>query len=167
MAGPKNSPITKPKRTEIVITRIFNVPNALLWNAWTDPATLKRWWGPRDYTTPTCTLDFHKGGAYLFCMRSLEGHEFWSTGIYKEIIPFKKIVCTDNFADRDGNIIPASELGFPGEWPENLLVTVLFEDLGAQTKVTVKHCGLPEGEMGDLTEVGWNESFDKLAESLK
>jgi uncharacterized protein YndB with AHSA1/START domain len=52
--------------------------------------------------------------------------------------------------------------------PLEMLVTVTFEEYeGGKTKMTLTHVGLPEGEMKDMTGAGWNESFDKLAESLK
>ncbi len=107
-----------------------------------------------------------QGGKYLYCMRSPEGQEYWSTGTYKEIVLLERIVCTDNFADKDGNIVPASSLGLPGEWPDELVVTVTFEDLGGKTKLTMKQVGLPAAWL-DMTNAGWNQSFDKLAESLK
>ena len=153
---------------ELVITRIFDATPELVWRAWTDPEHMKKWWGPKDFTCPFCRIDLKVGGKYLFCMRSKEGQEFWSTGTYIEIIPNKKLVCTDSFSDNKGNIIHASEHGLPGkDWPMEMYVTVTFEDLGGKTRMTLKHAGLPEGEMSDMTGAGWNQSFDKLAESLK
>ncbi|MBX7152698.1 SRPBCC domain-containing protein [bacterium] len=152
---------------ELVITRIFDAPRELVWKAWTDPQHLMRWWGPKNFTSPLCKIDLRVGGKYLFCMRSAEGQEFWSTGVYKEIVPPERIVWTDNFADKDGNIVPASSLGIPGDWPDELLVTLTFEDIGGKTKMTLVHKGLPAGEMIDMTSTGWNESLDKLAETLK
>jgi uncharacterized protein YndB with AHSA1/START domain len=54
----------------------------------------------------------------------------------------------------------------PGEWPLEFLVTITFEEVSGKTKMTLRHVGLPEGEMSEQTGKGWNESFDKLAESL-
>ena len=152
---------------ELVITRVFDAPRELVWKAWTDPEHVVRWWGPKNYTSPVCKIDFRVGGKYLFCMRSPEGKDYWSTGTYKEIIPPEKIVVTDSFADSEGNVVPASEYGMP-EMPLELQVTVTFEDLGdGKTKMTLRHVGFPEGEMSEMAGAGWNESFDKLAESLK
>ena len=158
----------KSNAREIVITRIFDAPRELVWKAWTDPKHLMRWWGPKDFTAPVCKIDLRVGGKYLYCMRSKEGQEFWSTGIYNEIVPLERIVCTDSFADAKGNVIPASQLGMPGDdWPLECHITITFEDLGGKTKMTLKHVGIPAGQMEDMTGAGWNESFDKLAESLK
>jgi uncharacterized protein YndB with AHSA1/START domain len=152
---------------ELVITRIFCAPGDLIWRAWTDPEHLKKWWGPKNFSTPVSKIDFRVGGRYLHCMRSPEGQEFWSTGTYKEIVPRERIVCTDSFADAEGNVVPATHYGISADFPMELEVTVMFEEQDGQTKMTLRHIGIPEGEMKDQTGAGWNESFDKLAQSLR
>ena len=99
-----------PKR-ELVITRVFDAPCALVWQAWTEPEHVMRWWGPEHFTAPVCQLDFRVGGSYLFCMQAPDGQCFWSTGVYKEIVPLQRIVYSDSFADEAGNIVPASYYG--------------------------------------------------------
>jgi len=71
---------------ELFITRIFDAPGELLWKAWTEPESVKRWWGPKNFTSPFAKIDLRVGGTYLYCMRSPEGQDFWSTGVYREII---------------------------------------------------------------------------------
>jgi uncharacterized protein YndB with AHSA1/START domain len=151
---------------ELVITRIFDAPRELVWKAWTEPERMMRWWGPKDFTSPACKIDLRVGGKYLFCMRSPEGQEFWSTGVYREIVEPERIVCTDSFADEKGNPVPASHYGMPGDWPAELLVTVTFEEYEGRTRMTLQQVGIPP-EMGDMAEAGWNGSLDKLAESLE
>ncbi len=162
----------EPVKDELIITRIFDAPRSLVWSAWTEPEHLMRWWGPKNFTAPFCKIDFRVGGFYLSCMRSPEGQDYWSTGVYREIVPFERIVCTDSFADEKGNVVPASHYGMPGDdFPLELNVTIVFEDLGGlpagKTKMTLTHIGLPAGQMTEMCEAGWNESFDKLAESLR
>ena len=154
-------------REELIITRIFDAPRKRVWRAWTEPGHVMRWWGPKGFTSPFARIDLRVGGRYLYCMRSPEGRDFWSTGVYREIIPVKKIVSTDSFADEKGNVVPASHYGMSGDWPRELLVTVTFEEQNGKTKMTLRHEGIPPGEMRESTGVGWNESFDKLAEGLR
>ncbi len=156
----------KSPAKELVITRIFDAPRELAWKAWTDPERVKMWWGPKSFTAPACKIDLRVGGAYLYCMRSPEGRDYWSTGVYREIIPLERIVATDSFADEKGNAVPASHYGMPGDWPSELLVTVTFEEVNGKTKMTLRHAGIPAGEMSDMAGEGWNGSFDKLAEHL-
>src|SRR5688572_19258174 len=148
-----------------VVDRIFNAPVELVWKAWTDPKHFMRWWGPKAFTSPTCKIDFRVGGKFHFHMRSPEGQDLWSTGTYKEIVPLKRIVWTDSFADEKGNVVSANHYGM-GDLPMEFEVTMTFEDQGGKTKFTLHHHGLPAGEMIEMTQVGWNESLDKLAATL-
>jgi len=157
----------KAKETELVITRIFDAPRELVWKAWTEPERVKRWWGPQGFTAPFCRIDLRVGGTCLYCMQSPEGRDYWSTGVYREIVPPERIVCTDSFADEKGNVVPASHYGMSGDWPLALVVTVTFEEQGGRTTFTLRHAGFPSGEMRDLAKAGWDTSFDKLAESLR
>ena len=100
---------------EIKITRIFDVPRELFWKVWSEPEHFKRWWRLKTFTCPVCEMDFRIGGKYLNCMRSPDGKEYWTTGVYREIVPLEKIVYTDSFADEKGNEVPASYYGMPGE----------------------------------------------------
>jgi uncharacterized protein YndB with AHSA1/START domain len=150
---------------EITITRIFDAPHEHVWEAWTEPEQFMRWWGPKDFTSPVCKMDLRVGGKYLYCMRSSDGKDFWSTGVYREIVKHKRIVCTDSFADEKGNVVPATHYGM-SDFPMELQVTITFEKLDDRTKMMIKHVGIPPG-MRDMCELGWNQSLDKLVESLK
>src|SRR5690242_9388241 len=108
--------------TTLTIERIFDAPVAKVWEAWTDPEILKKWWGPKDFTAPSIQNDLRVGGKYLYCMHGSAGpgmpaQDYWSTGTYLEVVPMQKIVATDNFADADGNIIKPESVGMPGDWP--------------------------------------------------
>ena len=150
---------------ELTITRTFDASQELLWRAWTDPEFLKRWWGPKDFTTPYARIDLRIGGKYLNCMRSPDGKDYWSTGTYKEIIPMKKIVCTDSFADNQGNVISAALYSMNPDFPPEMLVTVDFKDFYGKTVLTITHEGLPDSEK-EMCAQGWNESLDKLDKLL-
>jgi len=167
MAEKGNRSASKPGKGDLIITRVFDAPRGLVWKAWTEPERLMHWWGPKNFTAPACRIDLRVGGTYLYCMRSPEGKDYWSTGVYREIIPLERIVCTDSFADEKGNVVPAAHYGVSGVFPLEMLVTVTFEELERKTKMILRHVGLPTGLMSDMTNAGWNESFDKLAESLK
>ncbi len=152
------------------ITRIFNAPRQQVWDAWTKPELMMKWWGPKGFTSPRCEVDLRVGGTCLSCMHGPAGSPFdkdmYSMNIYKEIIPLEKIVCSDHFCDEHGNIMTPEEYGMPGEWPEEMIVTVTFEDAGGRkTKLTLVHTGHAE-EMADMAKQGWNESLDKLEASL-
>ena len=154
------------EKDDLVIKRIFDAPCELVWRAWTEAEHVVKWWAPKDHTTPACKIDLRVGGKYLICMRSKEGQDFWITGAYKEIIPNQKLVCSDCFSDEHGNVVPASHYGMQSDFPLEVEITLLLKDINGKTEITLIHKGLPAGSMKDMTGIGWNEMFDKLAESL-
>ena len=157
---------TIKNKNELTITRIFDATRERVWKAWTEPELFKRWWGPKYFTAPVIKIDFRVGGKYVYCMRGPDNKDYWSTGVYREIVPMERIVYTDSFSDEKGNVVSASHYGLTGDFPLELRVTVTFEELKGRTKMTLRHVGIPEGQMRDLTRAGWSGSFDKLAESI-
>jgi uncharacterized protein YndB with AHSA1/START domain len=133
---------------------------------------LKLWWGPKHFTAPVVKIDFRVGGKYLLCMEGTVPNmgkiKAWSTGTYKEIIPMKKIVVTDSFSDEKGNIVSATAYGMEGFLLEMEVIIVFQEAARGKTKMTLKYPSV--GNINQLTfsnmYQGWNQSFDKLEESL-
>ena len=158
----------KPElKNNIVINRVFDLPVQKVWAAWTDAEQFKKWWGPEGFTCPVSNMEAKVGGRYLSCMKAPDGKEFWSTGVVKEFVPNRRLVLSDSFSDSKGNVISASDLGFPGNWPRELLISVTFEEAGSsKTKLRLEHEGIPE-EMREDCIKGWNESLDKLGRNIK
>jgi uncharacterized protein YndB with AHSA1/START domain len=154
----------------ITIERVFDAPVEKVWTAWTDPAEVSKWWGPKGFTSPENHIDLQVGGKYVFVMQGPAGTEWdkpmYSGGEYTEVVPMKKLVYTDNFVDKDGNKVSPEVYGMPADFPQDLVVTLTFEEVDGKTKLTLTHEGMPAGDMGDQTEAGWNESLDKLAAAL-
>jgi uncharacterized protein YndB with AHSA1/START domain len=153
------------------IIRVFDAPREKVWKAWTDPAYVKRWWGPKDFTAPYISIDLRVGGKFVYCMRGAgpDGvvKDWWNTDKHLEIVPMKKIVQSMSFADEHGDPVPASHYGMQGEWPMETFLTVTFEDAdGGKTKITVREDGIPSA-MIEMSRLGWEQSLDKFAESLK
>lgn len=150
---------------EVTVTRDFDVPPELIWKAWTKPDLLKKWWGPKDFSCPYCKMNLWVGGKYLICMRSPQGRDYWSTGVYKEIKEIEKLILTDSFADKEGNIVPASYYGIE-DFPPECEISMTLEKKNGKTRMTLRHYSIPV-EMQQETYTGWNQSFDKLVASLK
>jgi len=160
---------------DLKITRVFNAPKELVYKAWTDPELAKKWWGPAIFTCPEVKVDLKVGGKYLLCMRGapMEGApemDFWSTGTYKEIIPNEKIVVEDSFSDKDGNIIPPTAYGLPETVPTKTEIIITFKDIeDGKSEMTLYYPSIEgiEGEMLKNMTQGWNESFDKLKNTVE
>jgi len=152
---------------EIVITRVLDAPRALVFKAWTEPERVMRWWGPNGFTTPVCTIDLRPGGVVHTCMRSPEGRDYWSRGVYREIVEPERIVCTDSFADAAGNVVEPAHYGMSASWPREALITVTFAGQEGTTTLTLRHeVGSAPAPECALCRQGWSESLDRLAEYL-
>lgn len=147
----------------LTIVREFATNRDRVWQAWTDPKELAKWWGPRGVTNPKCIWEAREGGnidIVMFAGSELgpyAGAEWPMTGTMKEVVPKERLVFAGN-AIMDGKIVLED------------LCTVTFEDLGDKTKMTltvVVTMTTPEGE-GPLQgmKAGWTQSIDKLGELL-
>jgi uncharacterized protein YndB with AHSA1/START domain len=135
---------------ELIITRLFDAPPALLFKAWTRPEHVIRWWGPRGYTTPTCEMDVRTGGALRLCMRPSDGVDLWVHGVFREVVEPERLVFTaTNEADPDAETV----------------ITVTFEDRSGKTLLTMRQTfAKPEVSRG--AKEGWTSSLERLAEYL-
>ncbi len=166
----KNTRTSSPPNAveqEIVITRVFDAPRKRVFKAWTEPERLMRWWGPNGFTTPVCKIDLRPGGVFHNCMRSPEGRDYWSKGVYREVVEPERIVCTDSFSDEKGNLVQPTHYGMSPDWPQEALVTVTFDEHEGQTKLTLRHSvGSAPAAERDQCQAGWTESLDRLAAYL-
>ncbi len=158
---------TSARTRELVITRVFDAPPEAVWKAWTDPETVKRWWGPKFFTAPFAKIDLTVGGRYLMDMRGPDGKDYWNTGTYRQIVPLQKLEMTDSFSDEQGNIVPASKYGMSAAFPILLSLSVNMEKVGSKTLLTVRYPVFPDGPDFTNAKQGWEEQFDKLEEMLK
>jgi uncharacterized protein YndB with AHSA1/START domain len=141
------------------VTRVFDAPRELVFEAWTKPEHLKRWFHPKGFTTPAAESDPRPGGAFRIMMRSSEGEEFWSTGTYREVVSPERIVVVEALLDDENN--PRVDT----------TTTVTFEDEGGKTRVTLSS---RVDRILDPTVVpavegakeGWTECLENLAEYL-
>jgi uncharacterized protein YndB with AHSA1/START domain len=156
-----------PSGRVLEITRIFDAPRDVVFEAWTKPERFVQWWGPRGYTTPFCEIDLRPGGLMRYCMRSAEGQDVWCGGVFRDVVPGSRLVYRDFFTDQAGKAVSPTEYGVSGDWPAETLVTVTFEDFDGKTKLTLRHSAgtAPAAEIEGASQ-GWNESFDRLAELL-
>ncbi len=155
---------TVNEKERMVITRVFDAPRALVWEAWTNPKYVKQWWGPKGFTAPSCQIDFRVGGKFLCCMRSPEGQEGWNGGEYREIVLHEKIVYSLYFADSKGNKVDPAEYGIEHEGIDDANDVVIFEDYGnGQTKVTLIGNETLEHAKSSGQLEGWIEILDKVA----
>src|SRR5882724_10217009 len=141
---------------ELVLTRVFDAPRAVVFKAWTDAEQLKRWWGPKDFTNPVCEVDARPGGPIRIHMRAPDGVVYPMTGVYREVAPPERLVFTSAALDEKGN--PMFEV----------LNTMTLSEEGGKTKLTLqasvlKVVAADAGRYLAGMEQGWSQSLDRLA----
>lgn len=151
-----------PDSLPLRIDRTFQAPVERVWMTWTTPEKIKQWWGPEGFTCPEARIDFREGGKYNYAMQGPNQRVMWGGGIFEEIIPLEKIVYTDSFTDKDGNIVSPSVYDMGENFPEICYVTVTFESLSdSETKMHLLHEGIPSSMHDECIE-GWSSSLDKF-----
>lgn len=148
---------------DIVITRWLDAPPARVFDAWTTPELLIRWWAPAGCSTPVCRVNLRPGGVFHYCMRLPDGRDIWGMGTYREIAAPDRLVYVDSFADAGGRPVPPSHYGMSAEHPAETLVTVTFEARDSGTSLTLRH-GIAEAvQEREAMVQGWTEMLDRLA----
>ena len=148
--------VTTPSDREIVMTRTFDAPRELVFEAMTRPEHMKEWWGPHGFTLPVCEIDLRPGGAYRFVSADAEGTEYAFRGEYREIVPPEKIVWTFEFEGMPGNV--------------SVETMTLTEENGQTTVTSTSVFDSVEQRDGMLEsgmETGAAETYDRLAELLE
>ena len=155
---------TQYKDTDIVITREFIAPRQLVWDVWTQPKHIEKWFGPKGFDTRVEKMDFKVGGRAIYVMVGPDGTEYPASGTYKEIVPIEKIVTTDEFGDGFDEIEAMKDV----DLPQGMVTTYLFDDLGERTKLTLitSHPTVEDKQKHEAMGVvdGWNSSLDKAEE---
>jgi uncharacterized protein YndB with AHSA1/START domain len=150
--------ITTPSDREIAMTRVFNVPRRLVFDALTKPELVKHWLlGPPGWSMPVCDINLKVGGAYRYVWkRDSDGTEMSSGGVFREIIAPDRIVATEKFEQPwyPGESMVTSTL-VEQEGKTTLTMTVLYDS--RETRDMVLKSGM---------ERGVATSYDRLAELL-
>ena len=149
--------VTTPSEREIAMTRVFDAPRSLVFDAWTKPELLKRWLGVRGgWSMVVCEVDLKVGGVYRYVWRKGPGTDMGMGGVYREVVAPARLVATERFDD---------------PWYEGEAVgTTVFVEQGGKTTVTTTVL-YASREVRDAIlktpmERGIAESYDKLAELL-
>lgn len=152
-AASKTSPttFTTPSEREIAVTRVFDAPRRLVWDAWTSPEHLPKWMiGPPGWTMTVCEIDLRPGGAWHVVWRGADGNEMQIRGTYREVAPPERLVSTESWGP---------------EWPETVNTLRLSEK---DSRTTLTHTALyPTKEARDAAlnsgmKEGLAQSFERL-----
>lgn len=146
--------VTLPSDREVRLTRVFDAPRTMVYDALTKPELLKRWFGPRGFSLPVCEVDLRVGGRWRYELAGPDGKTMGMGGKYLELSPPDGLVHTEAFDD------------FPGE---ARVTTVLTEKDGKTTLVVTSLAASKEirdAVIASGMEHGAAETYDRLAELL-
>jgi uncharacterized protein YndB with AHSA1/START domain len=143
--------LTTVSERELEITRAFDAPRELVWEAWTNAEHVPNWLlGPEGWTMPVCEIDLRPGGAWHFVWRKNDGTEMEMRGEYREVAPPERLVNTESWG---------------GDWPETVNTVAFTEEDGRTTvTITVLYPSQEARKAATATgmESGMNRSFDLL-----
>ena len=146
--------VTLPSDRETMLTRVFDAPRRMVWDALTQPELIRRWFGPRGWSLAECQVDLRVGGKWRYVLQGPDGQKMGMSGEYRERQPPDRCVYTEAFDD------------FPG----HSVVTTLLVEEGGKTTLTATILA-PSKEVRDAViasgmEHGAAETYDRLAELL-
>ncbi len=148
--------MAKNKPNELSITRIYDAPVKAVWDAWTDPKKVAKWWGPRGFTITTHSKDLRPGGTWEYTMHGPDGTDYPNSTKYYEVETCSRLVYDHGgYKDR----------------PPMFRVTVLFSEVKGQTKMEMT-MAFPSEEIAKesaqfIKKAGGNGTWDRLAEHLE
>lgn len=150
-------------RLDLLFERVVDIPRALVWKAWTQPALLKRWFTPAPWQTVDCEIDLRPGGIFRTVMRSPEGQEFPNLGSYLEVVPEERLVWTNLLLP--GYRPAAIAAGCPGEtFGFVVIVTLSPEGAGTRYSALVRHADEEGRRRHD--QLGFQDGWGKACEQM-
>lgn len=147
--------VTLAGECEIALNRVFRAPRKLVYEAFSEPEILRRWFGPRGWSLAVCEIDRRPGGGFRFVLQTPDGRRLGMRGVFRELDPPARSVHVESFDD------------FPGESE----VSVSFTERNGETTL-VASIRYPSREARDAAlrsgmEHGAAESYDRLAALLE
>jgi uncharacterized protein YndB with AHSA1/START domain len=148
---------TTDSALDIAITRIYDAPVALVWDAWTDPAQTAQWWGPRGFSITTHSKELRVGGSWVYTMHGPDGKDWPNFTRYHEVVPQSRLVYDHGASSEDAKPM--------------FRVTVEFRDLGARTELNMRMTFATPEDVAQsraiIKAAGGNSTWDRLAEYLE
>jgi uncharacterized protein YndB with AHSA1/START domain len=157
-----NKPISKTQEHKLVVSREFNAPLELVWNAWTQPEQIKQWLRLGEgMTAESVKMDLRVGGKFRIQLKRPDGEFFTAAGTFLEVKPLERLVYTWDW-EKDGGGNEFGEL----EGNETQ-VTVEFRTLGKRTQLVLTHERFASPESRDRHEGGWQSWIASLAQFIE
>lgn len=148
--------VTLPSDREIIITRSFNAPRHLVFQAWTKPEHVRRWYGLQFLNMIVCEIDLRPNGRWRYVLQAPDGNEYAFSGEYRAIVPPERLVYTEGFEAMPGH---------------ESLITLTLEEQDGKTLYTshslYQSVEDRDGHIQSGMEAGMRETLDRLAQVVE
>ena len=153
------------------ISRTFDAPRELVFAAFTEPARMKEWWGPKGFKVIKQSIDLRPGGVYHYGLETPAGQQMWGKLIFREIVRPERLVLVTMFSDADAGV---TRHPLAPTWPLETLSTHTFTDVGDKTRLDLRWEPINASAQEITTfntahagmEGGWKGTMDQLADYL-
>jgi uncharacterized protein YndB with AHSA1/START domain len=148
--------VIEPGRQDIIITRTFDAPRDVVFQAVTDPNLVPKWWGPRRYETIVDRMEVKPGGRWRFFNRDAEGNDYGFKGVYHDVVAPERVVQTFEFEGAPGHVA---------------LETLTLDEVDGKTRYTVtavhQSVEARDAMVKSGMEDGARETIERLAEVVQ
>ena len=152
---------------EVFIEETFNAGIESVFDAWTDPDKLMKWYAPDGCTIRFKNLDIKPVGKFHSCISNPQYGDCWCIGEYREIVASTKIVFTLINADESGNPVNPADIGMDPDWPGVTLVTVMLTEEKGKTKLQLRQTVIQELAQRTGAYTGWLQMLNNIQKLLK
>jgi uncharacterized protein YndB with AHSA1/START domain len=152
---------------QVSITRVFDAPRQLVFEAWTDPQHLLRWYAPDNCTFRVKDIEVLPGGRFLHCIYNPQFGDCWCKGVYLEVVKPERLVFSLRLSDENGNDVTPADVGHHHEWPVETAVTVTFTEHQGKTTMVLTQTVSEALAKKTGAHPSWLQMFDKLESQLK
>ncbi len=158
--------VDKTADKSLVISRVFDAPRELVFETWTNPQYLVRWFAPGGCSVHFERIDARTGGGFHSCVRDAS-FECWCVATYEEIVKPERLVYTLAIADQQGNKVAPATVGHDPRWPAETRLVVTFEDVDGKTRITLRQSVSESLARQTGAYPSWLEMLERLDQLLR
>ena len=157
---------TVAETTELVISRVFDAPRERVFEVFTKPEHIQKWWGPKKVGITTVEFDARPGGELFVAERGADGSMHYFAGVVREIVAPSRLVIAFHPVDEKRRRVGMPWAGMPDEWKGEIVQDLTLTADGSRTRVTIRFTEYPSDTWGEMAKYGQAESFDRVGYAI-
>ena len=158
--------VAKIETPEIVMTRTFDAPIERVFEVFTKPEHIQKWWGPKKVGIASVEFDPRVGGEIFVDERWADGRTHRFAGVVREIVRPSRVVIAFHTVDEDRRRVGLRHAAIPDEWDGEIVQDVTLSADGSRTRVTIRLSGAPTAQWAEMAKYGLTESFGRVERAV-